>query len=164
MLRDRLGVSERRACRYVGQHRSTQRHEPTAVAGDDQACALSCARSLSASRAGATGARTPGWASRAGRSTASACSDCGVRKAWRVPARARKRRRVGEGAGENTRLRAQRPNEVWALDYMADQTADGRMLRPAGPRRTGRFFGYPNVKAKPATPGAKRSVRWCRSA
>ena len=28
MLRDRLGVSERRACRYVGQHRSTQRHEP----------------------------------------------------------------------------------------------------------------------------------------
>jgi transposase InsO family protein len=26
MLRDRLGLSERRACRYVGQHRSTQRH------------------------------------------------------------------------------------------------------------------------------------------
>ena len=28
MLRDRLGVSERRACRVTGQHRSTQRHEP----------------------------------------------------------------------------------------------------------------------------------------
>jgi len=28
MLRDRLGVSERWACRVVGQHRSTQRHEP----------------------------------------------------------------------------------------------------------------------------------------
>ena len=26
MLQDRLGLSERRACRYVGQHRSTQRH------------------------------------------------------------------------------------------------------------------------------------------
>ncbi|MBA3408034.1 MAG: IS3 family transposase, partial [Solirubrobacterales bacterium] len=36
MLRDRLGVSERRACRYVGQHRSTQRR-PAAVAADDQA-------------------------------------------------------------------------------------------------------------------------------
>jgi putative transposase len=28
MLQDRLGLSERRACRYVGQHRSTQRREP----------------------------------------------------------------------------------------------------------------------------------------
>lgn len=27
MLQDRLGLSERRACRIVGQHRSTQRHE-----------------------------------------------------------------------------------------------------------------------------------------
>ena len=36
MLRDRLGVSERRACRYVGQHRSTQRREPV-LADDDQA-------------------------------------------------------------------------------------------------------------------------------
>jgi hypothetical protein len=36
MLQDRLGISERRACRYVGQHRSTQRHEPL-VAVDDAA-------------------------------------------------------------------------------------------------------------------------------
>jgi putative transposase len=34
MLQDRLGISERRACRYVGQHRSTQRHAPL-VAEDD---------------------------------------------------------------------------------------------------------------------------------
>ncbi|MGH8513349.1 MAG: IS3 family transposase [Gammaproteobacteria bacterium] len=36
MLQDRLGISERRACRYAGQHRSTQRHAPL-VAGDDAA-------------------------------------------------------------------------------------------------------------------------------
>ncbi len=36
MLQDRLGLSERRACRYAGQHRSTQRHE-SLVAGEDQA-------------------------------------------------------------------------------------------------------------------------------
>ena len=29
MLRDRLGVNERWACRVVGQHRSTERYEPT---------------------------------------------------------------------------------------------------------------------------------------
>ena len=36
MLWDRLGVGERWACRVVGQHRSTQRYEPTR-AEDDQA-------------------------------------------------------------------------------------------------------------------------------
>jgi transposase InsO family protein len=35
-LQERLGFSERRACRLAGQHRSTQRHEP-AVAVDDAA-------------------------------------------------------------------------------------------------------------------------------
>jgi putative transposase len=35
-LRDRLGMSERRACRLAGQHRSTQRREPI-VAQDDAA-------------------------------------------------------------------------------------------------------------------------------
>ena len=34
MLQDRLGVSERRACRYAGQHRSTQRREPCVTADD----------------------------------------------------------------------------------------------------------------------------------
>ncbi len=34
MLPDRLGVSERWACRVVGQHRSTQRREPVRVADD----------------------------------------------------------------------------------------------------------------------------------
>ncbi len=36
MLCDRLGVSERWACKVVGQHRSTQRREPER-AGDDAA-------------------------------------------------------------------------------------------------------------------------------
>jgi putative transposase len=36
MLVDRLGLSERRACRFAGQNRSTQRHYPQ-VAPEDQA-------------------------------------------------------------------------------------------------------------------------------
>jgi putative transposase len=36
MLQDRLGMSERRACRIVGQSRSSQRREPV-VAQDDAA-------------------------------------------------------------------------------------------------------------------------------
>jgi putative transposase len=56
-----------------------------------------------------------------------------VQRLWRqeglrVAQRARKRRRLGEGAGAQ-RLRAERPNHVWAIDFMTDQSADGRMLR-----------------------------------
>lgn len=35
VLRERFGVSQRRACRVVGQHRSTQRHPPRPVPPDD---------------------------------------------------------------------------------------------------------------------------------
>jgi hypothetical protein len=35
MLRGRLGVSERWACQVCGQHRSTQRREPTPAADDE---------------------------------------------------------------------------------------------------------------------------------
>jgi putative transposase len=46
-----------------------------------------------------------------------------------VPARTREKRRIGAAAGQTTRLRATRPDELWALDLQADQTADGRSLR-----------------------------------
>jgi putative transposase len=36
MLRERFGVSERRACKVVGQHRSTQRLDPPAIPDDEQ--------------------------------------------------------------------------------------------------------------------------------
>ena len=36
MLQDRLELSERRACRVTGQHRSTQRRLPTRGRGDDE--------------------------------------------------------------------------------------------------------------------------------
>jgi len=35
MLRDRFGVSERRACVVVGQHRSTQRLDPPPISDDE---------------------------------------------------------------------------------------------------------------------------------
>jgi putative transposase len=37
MLQDHLGLSERRACRVAGRHRSTQRHQPQ-LAPDEAAC------------------------------------------------------------------------------------------------------------------------------
>jgi len=54
-----------------------------------------------------------------------------VQRLWReeglrVPQKTRKRRRTGDPNAKH--LRAERPNQLWALDYQYDQTADGRML------------------------------------
>jgi putative transposase len=57
-----------------------------------------------------------------------------VQRLWReeglrVPARRRKRRRLGESTVPAQRLQAERPDHVWALDFQFDRTADGRVLK-----------------------------------
>ena len=58
-----------------------------------------------------------------------------VQRLWReeglrVPLKRRKRQRLGDSAVQPARrLRAERPNHVWALDFQFDQTADGRVLK-----------------------------------
>jgi transposase InsO family protein len=47
----------------------------------------------------------------------------------RVPQRRRKRQRLGESTVPASRLRAERPDQVWALDFQYDQTADGRIIK-----------------------------------
>ncbi|MFN2555391.1 MAG: IS3 family transposase [Nitriliruptorales bacterium] len=57
-----------------------------------------------------------------------------VQRFWReeglrVPACRRKRQRPGTSTVPAARLRAQAPDEVWALDFQFDQTADGKILK-----------------------------------
>ncbi len=57
-----------------------------------------------------------------------------VQRIWReeglrVPARGPKRRRLGISTVPAARLRAERPNHVWALDFIFDATSDGRPLK-----------------------------------
>ncbi len=47
----------------------------------------------------------------------------------RVPAKRRKRRRLGDSTVPADRLRSERPDHVWAFDFEFDQTADGRLLK-----------------------------------
>jgi transposase InsO family protein len=127
MLQDRLGLSERRACRIAGQHRSTQRHEPR-PAPDDGALRARL-REISAEK--------PRWGHRRAHARLAEegrrVNRKRVQRLWReeglrVPRRRRKRARTGEGAG-GRRLRAERPDHVWALDFQSDETADGRQIR-----------------------------------
>ena len=128
MLRDRLGVSERWACRVVGQHRSTQRHEPKRA--EDDAALRAELRKFSKDR--------PRWGYRRAhhhlREQGWEINRKRVQRLWReeglrVPQRKRKRRRLGDSTVPAERLRAERPNHVWAFDFQFDQTADGRVLK-----------------------------------
>jgi putative transposase len=128
MLQDRLGISERRACRYAGQHRSTQRHAPR-VAGDDAALRAAL-RKISRDR--------PRWGYRRAHQLLLeqgwALNRKRTQRLWReeglrVPQRRRKRQRLGDSTVRAERLRAEGPDHVWALDFQFDQTADGRILK-----------------------------------
>jgi putative transposase len=128
MLRDRLGVSERWACRVVGQHRSTQRHEPKRA--EDDAVLRAELRKFSVER--------PRWGYRRAhhrlREEGWEINRKRVQRLWReeglrIPVRKRKRRRLGDSTVPAERLRAERPYHVWAFDFQFDQTADGRALK-----------------------------------
>lgn len=129
MLMDRLGLSQRRACLIVGQHRSTQRHQPGEAVGD------------SALRAElrAFAKAHPRWGYRRAHAVLRREGHHGlnrkkVQRLWReeglrVPAQRRKRRRLGESTTPADRLVAGYPNHVWALDYQFDVTATGRIIK-----------------------------------
>ena len=121
-------MSERFACRVLGQHRSTQRKAPTAP--DDEA-ALTAAIVDWARQHGRYGyrritalLRAEGWR----------CNHKRVERIWRreglkVPARQPKRGRLWPDDGSCVRLRPERPNHVWAYDFVEDRTRDGRKFR-----------------------------------
>ena len=128
MVRDRLGVSERWACRVLGQHRSTERYEPTRA--EDDSALRSELRQFSRDR--------PRWGYRRAhhhlREQGWDVNRKRVQRLWReeglrVPVRRRKRRRLGESTVPARRLRSERPNQVWAFDFQFDQTGDGRALK-----------------------------------
>jgi putative transposase len=128
MLVERLGLSERRACRIAGQHRSTQRHEPKRA--PDDAALRRRLREISEWK--------PRWGYRRAHARLLeegwSVNKKRVQRLWRdeglrVPARKRKRRRLGSSTEDGKRLRATHPNHVWALDFQSDETADGRQIR-----------------------------------
>lgn len=128
MLQDRLGLSERRACRYAGQHRSTQRH--AGVVAEDDAALRARLREISRQR--------PRWGYRRAHQVLLQegweLNIKRTRRVWReeglrVPRTRRKRQRLGDSSVPADRLRAERPDHVWAIDFQWDQTADGHNLK-----------------------------------
>lgn len=127
VLRERFGCSERRACLLVGQSRTSQRREPAQI-GDTERVLRARLREISAQH--------PRWGWRKAHAIARGeglvTNRKRTRRLWREeglkrPAAARKKRRIGEG--RNQRLTAERPDQMWALDFQTDATVDGRQVR-----------------------------------
>ena len=128
ILQERLGLSQRRACRIAGQHRSTQRHIPPEPDPDSGLRAWLAKFS----------AKHPRWGYRRAHAVlvreGHRVNRKKVQRLWReeglrVPTKRRKRRRLGESTTPADRLSAEHPDHVWALDYQFDVTATGRILK-----------------------------------
>ena len=123
-----LGISERRACRALGQHRSTQRKIPTTL-GDEvvlTADIIELARQYGryGYRRITAMLRSAGWTVNKKR----------VERIWRceglkVPSKQPKRGRLWLNDGSCIRLRPERPNHAWSYDFVADRTHDGKAFR-----------------------------------
>jgi len=123
-----LHVSERRACRAIGQLRTTQRYESLPDSFRENLKLRICDL---ASQYGRYGYRTitsllnmEGW-------------DVGkdrVYSIWReeglkVPEKQPKRARLWFADGSCIRLRPERRNHVWSYDFVSDTTVDGRPIK-----------------------------------
>ena len=127
-MRETLTVSERRACRVLGQVRRIQRY--TLKMADDETVLTENIVYL-ASEYGRYGyrritamLRTDGWGVNHKR----------VERIWRqeglkVPTRQPKRSRLWFNDGSCIRLRPEHRNHVWAYDFVFDRTREGRPLK-----------------------------------
>jgi len=123
-----LGLAERRVCRVLGQPRATQRYQRQPP---DDEMPLTAAIIKLASQYGRYGyrqvtglLRNDGWR----------VNHTRVERIWRreglkVPKKQPPRRRLWLTDGSCVRLRAERPNHVWAYDFMATRTEDGRPVK-----------------------------------
>ena len=123
-----LGVSERRACRVLGQHRSTQRHVPTGREDEERLVADMIELARQYGRYGyrrvAVHLRDAGWS----------VSDGRIERLWRreglkVPPKQPKRGRLWLNDGSCIRLRPTHRNHVWSYDFVHHRTDDGRAFR-----------------------------------
>lgn len=121
-------VSQRRACRVVGQARSSHRKKPK-VAPDEEALVdrmteLACTYGRYGYRRITALLREEGWGVNHKR----------IERLWRreglkVPQKQPKRKRLWLNDGSCVRLRPEHRDHVWSYDFVVDRTHNGRAFR-----------------------------------
>ena len=121
-------VSQRRACRVLGQARSTQCFQPKVVEEEerlvDRMIHLACSYGRYGYRRITAMLRNEGWLVNHKR----------IERLWRqeglkVPQRQPRRKRLWFNDGSCLRLRPEYPHHVWSYDFLTDRTHDGRSFR-----------------------------------
>ncbi len=129
MLQHRLGISQRRACAIVGQHRSTQRHAPQPP-HPDRGCGPSCDASPGTIPAGLPAGPCGAGAGELLPQRQEGPASLAEKRACECPPTRRKRTRLGICTTPADRLAAvAHPDHVWALDFQFDVTATGRVIK-----------------------------------
>ena len=127
-LVETFSVSERRACRVVGQPRSVQREEPKVSEHEQRLVKDMRKHAAEQPRYGYRRVhallREAGWA----------VNHKQVHRLWReeglkVPSRQHKKARLGCSENGILRKKAEYPNHVWTYDFVMDTTQDGRKLK-----------------------------------
>jgi transposase InsO family protein len=123
-----LGVPERRACRVIGQARTTQRRSPKVKDDEPRLVAriieLACQYGRYGYRRITALLRWEGW-----RVNRKRVARIWRREGLKVPARQPKRARLWLNDGSCIRLRPERKDHVWSYDFVHDRTHDGRALK-----------------------------------
>ncbi len=124
-----MAVSERRVCRVVGQHRSTQRRPALPNPSRDRMVVVRM-RELAIEHPRRGRRHIMDLLHKEGWSIGTRL----MKRLWRVegllvPQKRRKRRRICTGENGIVRRRATMKNEVWGMDFVQDRTVDGRPLR-----------------------------------
>ncbi len=127
-VRSQLKVSERRACRVLGQHRSTQRRVPQGREDEDRLVADMIELTRQYGRYGyrrnTALLRKAGWS----------VSDGRIERLWRreglkVLMKQLKKGRLWLNDGSCVRLRPEYRNHVWSYDFVHCRTDDGKAFR-----------------------------------
>jgi putative transposase len=127
-LQETFAVSQRRACRVLGQPRSTQRQTPKISEEEGRLVRRMLELVRQHPRWGyrriTVLLRREGW--RVNRKR--------VYRLWRqqglkVPRKQRKKRRLGHGGNSCVRRPAEHKDHVWSWDFVHDRTSDGRALK-----------------------------------
>jgi putative transposase len=127
-LQKKLGVSQRRACKVIGQPRKTQRRTPK-VKDDEEALRTAIIDlALQYGRYGYR--RITEMLKREGFWV----NHKRVERIWReeglkVPKRQPKRKRLWLNDGSCIRLRPMHQNHVWSYDFVAERTYDGKPIK-----------------------------------
>jgi putative transposase len=127
-LQETFGISQRRACRVLGQPRSTQRRQPKPNEEETRLLARMLELVRLHPRYGYRRIwallRREGW-----RVNRKRVYRLWRKQGWKVSRKQRKKRRLAPGVNSCVRRPAEYRNHIWAWDFLHDRTSDGGPLK-----------------------------------